>query len=93
MQTKRRYSELDAKSFAMAWGIVAGGCVLLTSLVSILGLLPQYSLWATNILENVYGPFGYSQGFLGLVLGTVYSFIDVFIISFIFALIYNRLAK
>jgi len=91
MVRKNGYLKLHPINFGISWGIVAGICVFLTVLISLLELMPEYSKWATEILEIVYGSFGYRQGFLGLILGPVYAFVEVFIISFLFAIIYNKL--
>lgn len=82
-----RYSKLNSVKFGLAGGIVLAFCVLVCSLVALddkytmIGMVPYI----------FYGAFGYSLTAKGILLGTVYSFFDGFLITFLFAWIYNKL--
>ncbi len=82
-----KYAKLNAVKFGMAGGIVAALCVFFTTLAATGGYAPAY----TKILLDIYGFVGYKISFFGAVLGAFYSFIDGFLLTFLFAWIYNRL--
>ena len=88
-----KYARLNPMNFGIAWGIISAICVFFTTIISIIAPGSDYALLATNWLEAVYGSLGYSASYSGIIIGAVYGFIDVFIISFLFALIYNKLTE
>lgn len=85
---KTSYAKLNPVKFGLAWAIVIAVCTFLITLVALLN--PGSCTYCTNFLADIYGFFGYSVSGLGLILGTIYVFIDIFIISWIFALLYNK---
>lgn len=83
-----KYQKLHAVNFALAWGIVSAICVFLTTLAAL--IWGGYAASWTSALTSIYGFLGYNVSFLGAILGAIYGFIDVFIITWVFALIYNK---
>lgn len=79
--------KLNAVKFGLAGGIVTAVCVALTTLASMYGFCTE----CTDLIGGMYGGFGYSVGWLGVLLGGVYGFIDMFIAVFVFAWVYNKL--
>ncbi len=84
-----KYQKLHALNFALAWGIITAICVFLTTLAAL--IWTGYGASWTNALVSIYGPFGFSVSFFGAILGAIYGFIDAFILTGVFALIYNKL--
>ncbi len=78
---------LDAVKFGIAGGAVTALAVALITIGGIYGYLGN----SMNLISDWYGAFGYSVTWLGVLLGGVYSFIDGFILTWIFAWIYNKL--
>jgi len=85
------YAKLDSVKFGLAAGIVTALCVALTTICALMSWFPAYTALAMPWIESIYGFLGFKISWLGVVLGAVYSFIDVFIFGWIFALIYNKL--
>jgi hypothetical protein len=88
---KQKGAELNALKFGIAWGILSAIYVFLMTLVGMLS--PGYTSHFTWILMETYGLLGYSISLGGAFLGALYSFIDGFILLWLFALLYNRLVK
>jgi len=83
---------LEKLDFALSVGIVVGVVVFLTTMFSVMNLFGGFSLMTLIYVELCCG-IGYSVTPTGALLGGLYSFLDVFILVFIFAWIYNRLIK
>ena len=81
--------KLDAVKFGVAGGIITAICVFLVVLAEV--IWPGYASSWNNAVMSIYGPLGFSVSFFGAILGAVYSFIDGFILTWIFAVIYNKL--
>jgi len=81
--------KIDAFKFGIAAGIVSAICVFITTIGGIYGYV---GMW-TSLIVDIYGAFGYGISWLGAILGAVYGFIDAFIATWVFAVIYNKLAK
>jgi hypothetical protein len=82
-------AKLHTFKFALAGGLITAICVFISVLAAMI-----WSGYASNFmsaLSSIYGPLGFSVSFLGLILGTIYAFIDGFILTGIFAWIYNKL--
>jgi len=90
---KKEYAKLNSVNLGISGGIIAGTCVFLTTLSAIFGWFSQYTQWATSVIEAVYGFAGYGVSLQGLILGTIYGFMEVFIALLIFGFIYNKLTK
>ncbi len=86
------YSKLNPVKLSLAAGIITAICVALTTIAGILGWFPEYTALSFDWLTSIYGFAGYKGAtWLSVFLGAIYSFIDVFIITAIFAWIYNKL--
>lgn len=79
--------KLDAVKFGLAGGIISALCVALSTILGIFGYYPIHN----SMIMEMYGMFGYSASWLGVLVGTIYGFIDGFILVWLFALIYNKL--
>jgi len=86
---KKKSMKLDALRFGLAGGIVSALCV---GVSTILGLFGYYQIHNSMIIE-MYGMIGYGQSWVGVLIGSVYGFVDGFFIVWIFALIYNWLLR
>jgi len=84
-----RYARLNEIKFGLAGGIVSGIMVLFMILWN--SIMPEGMSVHMMMLSEMYGFFGYGMNALGIILGTIYAFIDGFILTFIFAWIYNKL--
>jgi len=84
-----KYLKLNSVKFGLAGGIATALCVLVTLLSSSFG----YAVDAGNIILGIYGFLGASLSTWGIVLGTIYSFIDGFVLTWIFALLYNWMVR
>lgn len=86
---RQKGAKLNALKFALAGGAITALCIFV---VTITGMLVEgYAYHSTWILMEIYGFLGYKISLFGAVLGAIYSFIDGFILTWIFALIYNKL--
>ncbi|MCD4771575.1 hypothetical protein K8R30_04150 [archaeon] len=56
-----------------------------------LALISPDILTITPFLQTLYGPLGYSLSLSGSLLGALYVGIDTFILTWLFAKLYNRL--
>jgi len=81
--------ELNAFIFGLAGGAVFAGLFLI---MGILGLYFNYSPSWMVFIKELYGSFGYSESLGGLIIGTAYALIDGFILTGLFAWIYNKLS-
>lgn len=79
--------KLEAVKFGLAGGIITALCVVVTIIAGIFGLFPEYN----SLIVSIYGFLGYGLNWIGVVLGAIYAFIDGFILTWIFALLYNKL--
>ena len=83
------YSRLHVWKLGIAGGKVCALVVFLTTLAglyNILGGLPMLNLF----LLDIYGKLGFNLSWGGAILGAIYSFVDGFILTALFAWIYNR---
>lgn len=83
--------KIDSLKFAISSGIVIAVCFTLTTFLAILNV-PGYTYFALQ-LENIYGFYGYSISYLGLLTGAIYGFIEGFVWLGLFALVYNKLMR
>ena len=84
---KEKVLKLNSKKFALAAAIIMAAMVFLTTL---LAMTPQFTK-AAFIISGIYYSLGYSVSILGAFIGAAYSFIDTFILAYIFAWLYNKL--
>ena len=81
--------KLDAVKFGVAGGVTTEICIFLTGLVAL--LFPGAISSITVFFNQIYGFFGLPANFLVLLVMSIGSFIDGFILTWIFAVIYNKL--
>ena len=82
--------KLSLKGFALAFGILWGGCILLVGLGNL--LWPDYGEALLNIARSIYPGYASTAGLWGVIVGTLYSFVDGVVGGLIFAWVYNRVA-
>ena len=79
--------KLDAVKFGLAAAIVTAICMFLITIAGIYNYCPE----CVSLIFGIYSSFGYSVSWFGAVLGAIYGAIDMFIFTWLFALIYNKL--
>jgi hypothetical protein len=79
--------KLKVWAFGLAVGIVCGLGMLLFGILGSFGLFPK----SIALTSEFY--IGFSTSILGILLGTIYGFVDGFLGGAIVAWIYNRFAK
>ncbi len=84
-----KFGKLNAIKFGITGGFVTVICVFLTGLAMLIG--PGYLPSLANFFAQIYGIFGLQTNLFAVILTSILSFIDGFIITWIFALIYNKL--
>jgi len=80
-------TKLNPVKFGLATGIILGSITLIFTIFGLFGIF----LTVTDLIIDLYGFFGYSRSWLGLILGPLYGFIDGFIVGWLFAIIYNKI--
>jgi hypothetical protein len=81
--------KLDTKAVALALGIMWSLGILFISLLVL--FTTSYLHNMVDFLSTVY--LGYSLSFSGIITGMVWGFFDAAIGGFVFAWLYNKLAK
>ncbi len=84
----KRFARFSPTGFGIGWGVIGALLVAFTTVGAMFGYFPM----TASLLLDIYGYFGYSISALGIVLGAIYAFVDCFIISALFAAIYNTLS-
>jgi len=84
------YARINAFKFGLAGGIITAICFASITLAGIFGVFGGMTLW-NDLLVDAAGAIGYSVSWTGLFLVAVGSFIDGFVLTWIFAKIYNKL--
>lgn len=79
--------KLNALKFGIAGGIATAICIAFTTILGIFGFFQEYN----NLIVSIYGFLGYSISWPGVLLGAIYGFMDGFVLTAIFAWIYNKL--
>ncbi|MBU2577160.1 MAG: hypothetical protein KKF50_05580 [Nanoarchaeota archaeon] len=87
---KEGYSRINAVKFALAAATIFAAIVLLASLATITNIFGGFPI-LVSLISEIYGRMGYTTTYLGSALGAIYIFIDIFILTWVFALLYNRL--
>ena len=85
---KNKYPRLNALKFSAALGIINAVLILIITLYS--SSTGNLSL-TTSMFSDIYGFLGYNISPLGAVLGSIYIFLDTFLITYLFVWIYNKL--
>lgn len=84
-------NNLSALNLALAGGIWLGLGFVLATIAAILGI-PGFGP-AAELLNQFYGPYGYSVTWLGVIIGGFWGFAEGFTHLGILALIYNWINK
>jgi hypothetical protein len=80
---------LSVLGFGLAFGVVGAiGMLIMT----VAGMFGAFSAWIA-LFVDAYGFLGFSSSWLGVVLGTVYGFIDCFVFGALVAWFYNMFKK
>ena len=83
------HKKLDIKALSLAIGLMWAGAVALISIIA--ATSDNYLQNIVNFLSSVY--VGYDLTFFGILVGVFWAFIDAAIGGFVFAWLYNKLAK
>ncbi|MBU1129083.1 MAG: hypothetical protein KJ949_00440 [Nanoarchaeota archaeon] len=81
--------KLNAIKFGIAGGFITVICIFLTGMAMLIG--PRYTPSLANFFNQIYGIFGLQTNLFAVILISILSFIDGFILTLVFALIYNKL--
>ena len=81
---------LSIKSFAMASGLLWGGCILLTGLLNL--AFPNYGAAMLQMMSSVYPGFHFSRSLGDVLVGCGYGLVDGAVGGLIFAWLYNLCA-
>ena len=81
--------KLNAVKFGLAGGIITVICMFFTGLVIL--IWPEIVPILTNSFTQIYGIFGLKANLFAVILISILSFIDGFILTWLFAWIYNKL--
>lgn len=88
---RRHYAKkIDPKQLAFIVGITVAIISFFATLIALVN--PNFPT-ITKFLELSYGTIGYSVSTLGLILGTVYSFADAFVLIWIITWGHNKIVK
>lgn len=93
MDTRKsgEHAKADVIRFALAGGIYAAVCVGLVTVCSLLGV-PGFKP-VTDLLQQVYGFYGYTVSTIGIVVCAFWGLIEGFVHFGVFALLYNLLLR
>jgi len=80
---------LNAIRFGIAGGLTTVICIFLTGLAML--ITPGYMPSLASFFNQIYEIFGLQANLFTVILISILSFIDGFILTWIFALIYNKL--
>ena len=87
----KNYAKLNPVKLALAVGIISAIVVGLSVMMAVLGWFSAYSALCMAWLIAIYGFIGFDVNWLGVLLGMIYSFADIFVFTFIVAWLYNKL--
>lgn len=83
--------KLNTLKFALAGGILFGGIFVASTLFSLIGI-PDSKPFA-QLLESMYGYYGYSISYARIIVGLFWGFIEGFVQFGILSVIYNLLIR
>lgn len=89
---KKEALKLNPVKFAFAAAILWASMFFFITVAGVYNILGGFPILIA-LMKGIYGGFGYSVTPLGSFIGFVYAFIDSFIITFIFAGLYNKLLE
>ena len=85
---KKSSQALQPSKLAFSAAILTATSTLFATILAL--MLPSMTT-ITPFLHTLYGTLGYNLSTNGAILGTIYSFTDIFILTWLFAWIYNKL--
>ena len=83
--------KLNAKALAITAGLFWGGAILLVGIFNVISA--DYGVAFLSMTASVYPGYEPFTGFGSVVVGALYGLVDGLIAGFIFAWLYNLLAK
>jgi len=87
-----KHMKFNAKSLALTGGIVWALIIFLVGVVN--QLFSGYGGEFLKLLDSIYPGYTFDKwGYLGVIVASIYGFVDVFVIGFVFAWIYNKISK
>ena len=81
--------QLNTKAFSLALGLMWSIGILFISIIAL--IFEGYLQNIVEFLSSIY--LSYSLSFFGIIIGMIWAFIDAAIGGFVFAWLYNKLAK
>ncbi len=81
--------KLDQKAFALTFGILWSLGILVMSIIALTSTTYLHNI--VDFMSSIY--LGYSLTFVGVLTGMIWGFFDAAIGAFVFAWLYNKLAK
>lgn len=84
-------SKISALGLGLAGGIIVGACMLL---MTVFGIIFNWTPQFLNMFIDMHrflGRMGYDISTFGILLGTIYGFIEGFLFFWILGLLYNKL--
>ncbi len=82
--------KLSPKAMALTLGILLGGSIFLVGLAALLS--PEYGEDFLEVFVDLYPGFSEDGGFLNVLIGTAWGFVDGLVLGFLFAWFYNLFA-
>ncbi len=82
--------KLSVKGLALASAIVWGGSILIVGILNL--IWSGYGVAYLDLARSIYPGYAAMSGFIGVLVGTVYGFVDGWIGGAIFAWLYNTLS-
>ncbi len=82
--------KLSPKAMALTSGILLGSSIFLVGLAALFS--PEYGEDFLEVFVDLYPGFNEGGGFLNVLIGTAWGFVDGLVLGFLFAWIYNRVA-
>jgi len=82
--------KLSLKGLALALGILWGGCILLVGVGNL--VWPEYGTALLDLARSIYPGYAETSGLWGVLVGTLYGFLDGAVAGVVLAWLYNHLA-
>jgi hypothetical protein len=79
--------KLSVKGLALTAAITWAGCILCTGILNL--IWPSYGAAFLDMVRSIYPGYAAMSGFVGVIVGTCYAFVDGLVCGAIFAWIYN----